>query len=273
MRSEGVWYSFSVMKPPASMLAPGPFRADQIRSGDPYELSNGHALRCMPTGGRGARANLVGAAVLGSDPAVESAGIDAGFSPSPETLRAPDIAVGGVPEGPGWIRGVPPLAVEYADSGQDEAELAEKITELLAAGTQIIWVVRLVGPRRVEIHTPGEPLRLAQPGDELTAPGILANPVPVEALYDAEAGYRVTLRNLLQREGYGSLDEVRAEGAAEGEAKALRQGIREILASRGLEAGAVVSEKLEQCADLETLRLGFRRALTAPSADAILSDF
>lgn len=35
------------------MLAPGPFRADQIREGDPYELSNGHAILCLPTGMRG----------------------------------------------------------------------------------------------------------------------------------------------------------------------------------------------------------------------------
>lgn len=33
-------------------LAPGPFRADQLRPGDPYELSDGHPVRCMPTGGR-----------------------------------------------------------------------------------------------------------------------------------------------------------------------------------------------------------------------------
>jgi len=75
-------------------MAPGPFRADQIRSGDPYELSDGHPIRCLPTGGRGSRANLIGAAVLDSDPAVESAGVDTGFALSPTTLRAPDVAVG-----------------------------------------------------------------------------------------------------------------------------------------------------------------------------------
>ncbi len=45
--------------------------------------------------------------------------------------------------------------VEYADTGQDEADLATKIQELLAAGTRHIWVVRLTGPRRVEIHETG----------------------------------------------------------------------------------------------------------------------
>src|SRR5580658_4213186 len=33
-------------QPPES-IDEGPFRADQIREGDPYELSNGHAIRCM----------------------------------------------------------------------------------------------------------------------------------------------------------------------------------------------------------------------------------
>src|SRR5207244_2396240 len=78
----------------------GPFLADQIGSGDPYELSNGHAILCRPPGGRGSRANLLGGLVLGSDPAVEEAGIDTGYSPSSDTLRAPDVAVGNVPNTP-----------------------------------------------------------------------------------------------------------------------------------------------------------------------------
>jgi hypothetical protein len=256
------------MKDPALIHSiPGPFRADQLRSGDPYELSNGHAIQCFPTGGRGAQASVVGGGVLSSDPEVDSAGFDAGFSPSPKALRAPDIAIGGVSSGPGWSPGVPALAVEYADTGQDENELAEKIADLLGAGTQILWVVRLTGPRRVEIHTPGEPMRLAQAGDQLTAPGILANPVPVEALYDAEVGRRVTLRNLLQREGYENLEAVLAEG----EAKGLRETIREILTVRGLGVSEPVAKALSECSNLETMRRWRGRALLASSADEILS--
>lgn len=151
----------------------------------------------------------------------------------------------------------------------------EKISDLLTAGTQIVWVVRLMGPRRVEIYAPGEPMRLAQLGDELTAPGILANPVPVEALYDAEAGRRVTLRNLLQREGYDSIEAVRAEGLAEGlaegEVKALRESIREALTVRGLGVSESVDRALAECADPETLRRWHRQALLASTADEILS--
>ena len=68
-----------------------------------------------------------------------------------------------------------------------------------------IWVVRLTGPRRVEVHEKGRAMRLCMPGDELTAPGILKNPVPVLAMYDREAAHEATLRNLLQRRGYESL--------------------------------------------------------------------
>ncbi|MCP4655337.1 MAG: hypothetical protein GY856_07955 [bacterium] len=148
----------------------GPFRADQIRSGDPYELSNGHPILCLPSCGRESRATLLGASILDSDPGVESVGIDTGCSPEPGTLRAPDIAVGNVPDEPGWMHHGPLLAVEYADVGQDEEDLGTKIGELFGAGTRIVWVVRLTGPRRIEIYEPEKPMRLAHQGDELLPP-------------------------------------------------------------------------------------------------------
>src|SRR5438105_10174035 len=150
----------------------GPITADQIRPGDPYELSNGHPILCAPQGGRGAKSNLGGGAVIFTDPAGRDAGVDVGYSPEPKALRAPDIAVGDIPDEPGWVRDVPLLAVEYADTGQDEGELREKISELLQRGTRYIWVVRLTGPRRVEVHERDRPVRLLHPGDELTAPGV-----------------------------------------------------------------------------------------------------
>src|SRR4029077_20082342 len=112
----------------------GPFRAEQLRSGDPYELSNGHAILCLPTGGSGSGPNQLGASVVGWDPAVKEAGVDTGYSPEPGTLRAPDVAVGNVPDQPGWVKGAPDLAIEYADVGQEEDKLQEKIADLLAAG-------------------------------------------------------------------------------------------------------------------------------------------
>jgi hypothetical protein len=192
---------------------------------------------CLPTRGRGGKGHERGGRSPRGDPAVRDVGTDVGFSPSPEIFRASDLAVGELPDDPGWVHGAPPLAVEYADTGQDEADLRSKNAGAFAAGTRFIWVVRLTGPRRVEVHQPNEKMRIANPGDQLVAPGILANPVPVEALYDRAAGDRVIFRNLLERQGYTSLDEVRAEveahghaegealGRAEGEAQGLRRAL------------------------------------------------
>jgi Uma2 family endonuclease len=246
----------------------GPFRADQLRPGDPYELSNGHPVRCLPTGGRGGRATSVGDGVLASDPAGRDVGVDVGFAPSQEVLRAPDLSVGEMPDEPGWVQGAPPLAVEYADTGQDEAELQIKIQELLAAGTRFIWVVRLTGPRRVEVHQPGQRPRIANPGEELEAPGILVNPVPVEALYDREAAQRVIFRNLLQRQGYSNLDEVRAEGRVEGEAQALRRAVVTVLQGRGLAVDDTLRNALV-AADPAVLESVLRQAVTASAAEVL----
>jgi hypothetical protein len=251
----------------------GPFRADQLRSGDPYELSNGHPIHCLPTGSRGGKATSVGDGVLASDPAVQDVGVDIGFSPSPEVLRAPDLSVGAMPDQPGWVHGAPPLAVEYADTGQDEAELHIKIQELFAAGTRHVWVVRLTGPRRVEVHQPGQRLRIMNPGEPLEAPGILANPVPVEALYDREAARGVIFRNLLQRQGYASLEDVRAEGEvlgrAEGELQGLRRAVVAVLTGRGLAVDDDLRTALASAEDPAVLESALRQAATGSSAEIL----
>ncbi len=245
----------------------GPFLAKHLRPGDPYELSNGHAIQCMPTGGRGSRAESAGAKVLSTDPGAEDVGIDTGYSPAPDSLRAPDLSVGTIPTEPGWVDGVPRLAVEYADTGQDEDDLTIKIGELLGAGTEIIWVVRLTGPRRVEVHLPGKPMRVAQPGEELEAPGILKHPVPVESLYDDETANKVAFRNLLEKEaGYQSLDQVREEGREEGEIETLRSNLLAVFKARQLEVDEELRTTLVECRDPERLRRWNIVAITASSA-------
>jgi len=257
---------------------PGPYQAEDLQPGERYELSHGYKVYCMPTGGDGATSAVAGTQVLTTDPAVTECGIDAGYTPSAELLRAPDLAVGNVPNRPGWIPGVPPLAVEYAGSYQDEEQLQKKISELLAAGTQQIWVVRLLGPRRVEVHRKGKKMRIVRSGKELTAPGILHNPVPVAALYDPALARKLTLRNLLQREGYESLDAVREEGVAAGREQGLEQGLvqgkREVLfrliARAGLELTEEQRQALETCDDPETLDRWIDRALSDQTVEEIL---
>ena len=75
--------------------------------------------------------------------------------------------------------------------------------------------------------------------------GSLRNPVLVEALFDPQASMEATLRNLLQRAGYGSLDEVRAEGEAKGLA----------VAARRLVASGMTVEQAAAALDLDVARV------------------
>lgn len=250
--------------------APGPFRVDQLASGDPYELSEGHAIAVMPTGSRGSLRVAAAAAAIGSDPSVQEIGAETGHALSATTLRAPDLSVGNVPDAPGWVAGAPPLAIEYADRGQDEEELRDKIRDLLAAGTQQIWVVRLTGRPRVEVHAPGAPMVVRTRGELLAAPGILANPLPVEALFDVQTAHAVALRNLLQRHGYADLDAVRDEGARSGATSTAQQAIFQVLAARGLPVDDPTRARIEAERDPAVLARWLTAAVTATTAAAAI---
>ena len=252
--------------PPARAPEPeqGPFHADQLRDGDRYELSHGHPLYCAPAGPEHAAGNLTGAAVLGSDPDVEWAGIDAGFSPEPGMLRAPDVAIAAPGVGRGWIREVPPLALEYAARGQDEKDLQAKIAELIGHGTRLVWVARLTGPRRVEVYESGQAMRVARPGEDLRAPGILRNPVPVDALFDRTASHRATLRNLLQRFGYADLEAVRTEGLA--------AAVLNLLAGRRIAVDAQTRARVGACRDSVQLNGWLLAAASVDQAERIFDD-
>jgi hypothetical protein len=205
-----------------------------------------------------------------SDPDADEAGVDTGYQLNEKTLRAPDISVGKVPNEPGWVAGAPPLAVEYADTGQDEADLKKKITELLGAGTRFIWVVRLVGPRRVDVYESGKPMRSVTPGQSLEAPGVLRNAVPVAALFDQEAAFKVALRNLAQREGYESFEAAlansRKEGAIEGAVKSHVDDVLQVLDAREVALTEAERSRLLACRDPEELKRWLRAAATAKSA-------
>ncbi|MBI2377342.1 MAG: Uma2 family endonuclease [Deltaproteobacteria bacterium] len=235
------------------MMEPvGPFTADQLVPGARYELVQGHPVYQAATGGDGATTIAVGATALGSDPQADGVGIDAGYVLNNKNVRAPDIAVGNVPDARGFISGAPLLAVEYAGEHQDEVKLQEKIVEFLDLGTRLIWVVRIIGPRRVEIYEKDKPVTLAGPGQLLSAPGILSAPLPVEALFDRSASNRVALKNLLLQQGYGSVDEIREEGRQEeraGLCRSLRNNILLLLERRGLDSTAQLRSWLDGVTD------------------------
>ena len=251
---------------------PGPFRAEQLRDGDRYELANGHPIYCAPAGRDHAGPNATGAALLDSDPDVQWTGVDAGYSPDPGTLRAPDVSVATPGGDGGWIPGVPLLALEYAARGQSETELRAKIADLLGHGTRLVWVVRLVGPRRVEVHAPGRPMQTLGIGEELLAPGILRNPVAVAALFDRAAAQETILRNLLQRQGYANLEAIRAEGREEGREEGLADAILTLVAARGLALDEAARARVHATRDPERLRAWLLAAARAESLDQVFTD-
>jgi hypothetical protein len=239
----------------------GPFRPEHVGEGDRYELSEGHALYCAPAGPKHGRPHALGALPLASDPLVADLGVDVGHVLGEGTLRAPDLSVGDLGEGDGtWSVKAPPLAVEYAGPGQDEAELQAKVAQLLGAGTRFVWVVRLVGPQRVEVHEPGRAVRIARPGERLEAPGVVKNGVRVEALYEREAALEQALQNLLERAGYASLAAVRAEGEARGRAEGLRAAVVDVCEALGVELGPerLASLKALGPLELDALRAGLK---------------
>jgi hypothetical protein len=93
---------------------------------------------------------------------------------------------------------------------------------------------------------------LAYPGQHLEAPGVLANPVPVEALYDPEAAHEVALRNLLQRRGYLDLEAVRQEGRDRGREEGEFTLVLRLLEQR---IGAIASEDQQRIQVLDRDRL------------------
>ncbi|HEU4409987.1 MAG TPA: Uma2 family endonuclease [Polyangiaceae bacterium] len=254
----------------------GPFRVEQVGEGDRHELSEGYAIYCAPAGPKHGRPHIVSALPLASDPAVTDIGADVGHALGERTLRAPDLSVGDLGDDEGtWSTKAPPLAIELAAQGQDEADLQLKIKQLLAAGTRFVWVVRLVGPRRVEIYEKGRAMATRLPGERLEAPGILKNPPLVEALYDPGASFEHTLRNLLERAGYASLDAVRAEGEARGEARGLREGearglraaVLDLCELLGLEVAGEQRARLEAMGvdELEALRQAIKQQRRWPA--------
>ena len=103
--------------------------------------------------------------------------------------------------------------------------------------------------------------------------------------FSSDAAETAALRNLLQRRGYGSLDDVRNEGKAEGktegkaEGKAegmtegeligLRGAVFAVLDGRGLLVDAAVQARIEQCAEPALLRNWLRLAAVAATATDI----
>jgi Uma2 family endonuclease len=107
-------------------------------------------------------------------------GAETGFKigSEPDTVRAPDIAfirreripASGVPEE--FWPGAPDLAVEVLSPSDTIYEVEEKVTDWLAAGTRIVWVLN---PRRrvIHIHRPQRQTQTLTEKDTLDGEDVL----------------------------------------------------------------------------------------------------
>ena len=85
------------------------------------------------------------------------------------------------------------------------------------------------------------------------------------AFYDPKEAQRLTLRNLLQREGYAGLDDLKDKSRDEGRLAEARNAVRRVLARRKLRISTSENDRIDTCANLETLERWLDNAVDAPS--------
>ena len=106
-------------------------------------------------------------------------------------------------------------------------------------------------------------------GQSLTAPGVLRNAVAIEALYDREAAHEAALRNLLQRQGYESLDDVRSKSREEGREEGARSVLRATVEARGWALSPEQQSRIEACRDVAQFTGWTVRVVTAATVDDV----
>lgn len=182
-----------------------PMTADELlrlpRDGWQYELVEGRLVRMPPAsswhGGYSSRLDRT----LGNFVEDHQLGIvlvgEPGFTLSqpgqPDTVLAPDIAyvrkdripAEGSPEGSGFWRMAPDLAVEVVSPSQFHPEMAEKARTWLAAGVRLAWIA-WPATKQVDVWVQGhdEPVATLGIGDALDGRDVLPGfSYPVASLF------------------------------------------------------------------------------------------
>ncbi|HEY0009235.1 MAG TPA: Uma2 family endonuclease [Tepidisphaeraceae bacterium] len=98
---------------------------------------------------------------------------------NPDTVRAPDVAfvsaarVDQLRAGSGFLNGPPDLAVEVLSPSNSAAEMLEKVSDYLKAGTKLVWIVNPTR-RTITVHDVGkQDVDVLAETDTLTAEGVL----------------------------------------------------------------------------------------------------
>jgi hypothetical protein len=92
----------------------------------------------------------------------------------------------------------------------------------------------------------------------------------VVAWVETAAADSATLRNLLDKYGYASVEEIEQTKFEEGRAAGVAESILEMFDERGLAVSEEQAAKIRGCRDLKILRRWLRRAATAESVAAAI---
>ena len=149
-----------------------------------YELVKGELITMPPAGGEHGAIGIRAAVRIGVIVEANDLGVvfnaDTGFiiGTDPDTVRAPDVSfvrkeripADGIPRG--FFQGAPDIAVEVISPSDSYTEVAEKVSQLLEAGTLLVV---LIDPRTRTItlrHQSGETTTLTE-ADTLTLGDVL----------------------------------------------------------------------------------------------------
>jgi len=160
-----------------------------------YELVEGRVVRMSPPGSRhGVLATRI-AMLLAQHADAHRLGAvmtcaGAKLAADPDTVREPDVAfvrqdripAAGVPDG--FWPGAPDLAVEIRSPGDRPSELGAKVSDYLARGVRLVWVV---DPKQktVTTHAPQSPTVTLGVDDVLDAGDVVPGfTCPVRRLFD-----------------------------------------------------------------------------------------
>lgn len=154
----------------------------ELRTMPPAGFRHGNvAMRCSNPLSTYVWAHRLGSVVVG----------DVGFrlASDPDIIRAPDVAfvrqdrLDEQGEVGGFWPGAPDLAIEVISPNDRYVEVEEKVTEWLAAGTRLVFVVN-PRQRTVAIHRPGQAVRILTEQDSLDGEEVIPGwTMPVRDLF------------------------------------------------------------------------------------------
>ena len=158
-----------------------------------YELVDGEVIELAPPNDEhGEIAVFIGTAFTNySRPlGIGRARVETGYTlrTGPDTVRGPDVSFVFHPRvegrGRGFPTGAPDIAVEVISPSDTAAEVARKVAEYLAAGSQRVWVV-YPSLRQVFIHRADGSVLSYSEGDVITDEALLPGfSLPLSEIFD-----------------------------------------------------------------------------------------